>query len=292
MDQVIIRKWIEINCPLLWSIINQRAQKDLPKGLIEYSGGGDINVRTLKLYLKPLETVLRDLESICGSKSLRDTYRRDFSGANSGNQISELFCEIAICASLGKISGGLKLRPKTERGTHSDCLINLNNFNIYAEVKRFVDPWPPIDPLDIASNKEDKKSYKRSICQLDEKPQGTARPRSMDLRSKLRNVHRQFPEYTINVLFLFHKSIGDSNKYLTSALFGDTNFLKKSGYTLEQDGLFSDEEWRNISVCCLPFLKIDYDNSKVEVDFFPFAWENPRAFKKLPRPILEALIKK
>ena len=74
----------------------------------------------------------------------------------------------------------------------------------------------------------------------------------MDLRCKLRHVPRQFPNGTINVLFVFHPSLGETRKYITQALFGDSAFHQTdSDYRLEIDGLFSVDEWQNISACCL-----------------------------------------
>ncbi|MDO9533054.1 MAG: hypothetical protein Q7O12_13140 [Deltaproteobacteria bacterium] len=276
MDQDKLKKWIETNCPVLWSLLNQRARRYLPTGLIEYISGGTI-------ILNPIEDVLKDLESMCGSKSLEDNYRRDFSGVNSGTQVWDLFEEIALCSSLGKISDRIILRPPTGKGTYSDCLFSLKGFDIFAEVKRYPDPWPPIYRL--GSARHEKKPNIRSISKspLDEKPHDTARPRSMDLRSKLRDVHRQFPERSINILFIFHQSFGDSKRYLAQSFLGDSNFFENGAYKLKEDGLFYDEEWRNISACCLSRL-----NSDSQV-IFPFVWENPRAFMKLPKQVLESL---
>jgi len=35
-----LKKWIESNCPLFWSLLNIKAKTSLPKGLIEYIGTG------------------------------------------------------------------------------------------------------------------------------------------------------------------------------------------------------------------------------------------------------------
>ena len=92
-----------------------------------------------------IERYLKDLKNLCGWEIVKDNYRRDFSGVNSGNQLAELFCEIALCASLGNLSDKIQLRPPTGKGTYSDCRFSLHGFDIYAEVKRYVDPWPHIE---------------------------------------------------------------------------------------------------------------------------------------------------
>jgi len=106
----------------------------------------------------------------------------------------------------------------------------------------------------------------------------------MDLKSKLRDVHRQFPERRLNILFIFHSSVGNAERYITQALFGDSNFFStEDDFVLEADGLFSIDEWRNISACCLA--RVNPDSEVI----YPFAWKNPRALTETPRRVLEAL---
>ena len=106
----------------------------------------------------------------------------------------------------------------------------------------------------------------------------------MDLRSKLRDVYRQFPEKTLNILFIFHSSYGETQKYITQALFGDSNFFRtEDDFVLEADGLFSIDKWSNISACCLA--RVNPDSEII----YPFAWKNPRALTEIPRRVLEAL---
>ena len=281
LKRTLLMEWIDANCPVLWSLLNIQAKKTLPRGLIEYSGGG-IEIERFEHNLKPVENVLIDLEDLCGSKSLGDAYRRDFSRVNSGNQVWELFCEISVCCSLGKIADGKKLtlRPPTGKGTYSDCLLKIQGFSIYAEVKRYVDPWPPIYELGSTCHKEI--PNKRSICITNEKPNDTVRPRVMDLKSKLLDLNRQFPDRGINILFVFHPSLGESQRYLTQAFFGEANFFAKHNYILNEDGLFSKEEWRIISACCFSYF--NPFNSNV---VFQYVWENPRAYIGLPKIVLD-----
>jgi len=100
----------------------------------------------------------------------------------------------------------------------------------------------------------------------------------------LRDVHKQLPDGTLNILFVFHPSYGESKRYLTQALFGDSNFFKTdSGFVLESDGLFFLDDWRNISACCL--CRVNQDSN---ADFI-FFWKNPRADIELPEVIRKEL---
>ncbi len=284
MNECNLKVWIKENCQQLHGMLNTKARNKLPLGLVEYLEGGSKS-KTGRDNLSSIERHLSNLVNICGFKMVADNYRRDLSGVNSENQVSELFCEIALCASLGEYSQNLKLRPPTDKGTNSDCLFNLSGFNIYGEAKRYVDPWPYIESIGDNSNK--KVPDKRSISQAPngKKPNDSARPRSMDLRSKLRDVHKQLPDLSLNILFVFHHSYAESHKYITQVLFGDNNFFQTdSDYTLEKDGLFSIDEWQNISACCLSRVNPD---SKV---VFPFLWKNPRASIKLPEVVYNELI--
>lgn len=283
-----IRKWIRSYCPLFWSLLSERAQGSLPKGLVEYiDSGTQSEIEDGRNHLVAVENYLTDLKKLCGWRTVCDSYRRDFSGVDSEKRLAELFCEIALCTALGKLSNKLQLRPLTGKGTHSDCLFNLHGFDIYGEAKRYADPWPYIERANDRLNRE--VPYSRSISErpADEKPRDSARPRSMDLRSKLRDAHRQFPEGKLSILFVFHPSLGESDKsksYLTQALFGDSNFFNKgNNLVLEPGGLFSNEEWRNISACCLARI-----NPESEV-ILPFIWKNPRAFLEISKPVFDAL---
>jgi hypothetical protein len=280
-----LREWIKTNCRLWWDLLNKKAQRDLPMGLVEYIGNGTASeIESGRNNLITFERYLKDLESQCGWKTVGDKYRHDFSGVSSVNQLAELLHEIALCASLGKLSGKLQLRPPTGKGTYSDCLFSLYGFDIYAETKRYVDPWPYIEKIGYEPNENI--PYSRSIAKSPsgEKPHDSARPRSMDIKSKLQGVHRQFPERSLNLLFIFHYSFGPSKKYLTQVLFGDSNLFEEDNkFILEEGGLFSDKEWRNISACCLVRVNPGSDAT------FQFTWKNPSALLEMPNPILETL---
>jgi len=276
-----LQSWIQENCQLIYGMLNAKAKKQLPAGLTEYLGGDSLaDIKGGQETLSTIEKALATLVGKCGWENVAGNYRRDLSAVNSVNQVSELFCEIALCASLVEISQDLKLRPPTGKGTYSDCLFTLSGIDIYGEAKRYEDPWPHIEK--VGKNSESRIPYSRSISRTasGQKPNDTARPRSMDLRSKLRDVHRQFPNRTVNVLFVFHPSLGETRKYIAQALFGDSAFHQNdSVYRLEREGLFSVDEWRNVSACCLARV-----NPEAKV-VFPVIWENPRAWAALPQVV-------
>ena len=284
-DQNELKTWIRSNCPLFWSLLNPKGETGLPPDLIEYIGvGSPSEIETGRNNLATIERDLTDLRNICGWKTVCDNYRRDLSGVASENQVAEIFCEIALCACVGKLSGGLQLHPPTGKGTYSDCLFNIHGFDIYGEAKRYADPWPHIEKPGDVLNAE--VPYGRSIAKspLGKKPNDTARPRSMDLRSKLRDVHRQFPEGTLNILFVCHPSLGEPKRYLTQAFFGDANFFNDEGsFILESNGLFYLNEWRNISAC---YLTSVIPETGV---IFPSMWKNPRAQLDIPGSVLDAI---
>ncbi len=286
MNQGDLKVWLEDNCQMFWQMLNTKAKTRLPTGLVEYIGiGSQSEIDAGRDHILSIERQLNLLSNEFGWKNVSDKYRRDLSGLNSENQVAELFCEIALCASLAKHAQNIELRPSTGKGTYSDCLFNVKGLDIYGEAKRYVDPWPHIER--IGDSKNDKKiPYKRSISKAPpvEKPNDSARPRSMDLRSKLSDVHKQFPDGTLNILFVFHPSFGESKRYFTQALFGDSNFFKMdSGFVLESDGLFSLDDWKNISACCL--CRVNQD-SKAGFIFF---WKNPRADIELPEVVRKEL---
>jgi hypothetical protein len=259
----------------------------MPKGLIEYASVGTASeIETGRHNLIAMEKYLTELKNICGLKIVGDTYRKEFSGVDSVNRLAELFCEIALCTSLANLFGNIKLQPATGKGTYSDCLFSFCGLDIFAEAKRYDDPWPHIEkPGDDPKNDA---PYGRSISQrpLAEKSSDLARPRSMDLRSKLRDVHRQLPDGTLNILFVFHHSLAESKRYLAQAFFGDANFFNDERcLVLESDGLFYLNEWHNISACCLAsFIP------EIGV-IFPSMWKNPRAQLEIPGSLLDAIEK-
>jgi hypothetical protein len=67
-------------------------------------------------------------------------------------------------------------------------------------------------------------------------------------------------------------------------MLGETNFFREEqDLVLEEDGLFTKDEWRNISACCLARA---YPESKV---IFPAILENPRAQNPVPADVIKKI---
>lgn len=255
-----LRNWLSSTCPNIWGLLNLRARKSLPKGLHDYLNHKNANMA--RNYIKVAERLIGDLISTCGSKRVGDAYRRDMSGVSTATQLAEYFCEIAFCAAVGRLSSTLCLRPKSGKGTSCDVSFQLAGATVYGEAKRYK------DSLLLTGHPM------RSLVKAPggRKPHGSARPWHMDLISKLRDVPRQFPDGTLNLLFIFNRSLDDSFRCIQQALFGEhTFFIKPDQVSLEEDGLFAKEEWRAISGCC--FSSIPQDGSLI----CPVIWENLRA---------------
>ena len=274
-----LQSWIQESCPLIYRMLNARAKKQLPAGLTEYLEDDSLpDIESQKVF-STIEKALATLVGKCGLESVADIYRRDLSSVNSANQVSELFCELVLCATLGELSQDLRLRPQTGKGTYSDCLFTLSGIDVYGEAKRYEDPWPYIEKVGKNSSRI---PYARSISRTasGQKPNGTARPRSMDLRSKLRHVPRQFPNGTINVLFVFHPSLGETRKYITQALFGDSAFHQTDWITDWK--LMGYSQLTNGKIFRHAALHVLIQKPKM---IFAAIWENPRALAALPHEV-------
>lgn len=189
-----------------------------------------------------------------------------------------------MCDKVGSNSGSITLRPSTGKSTHSDCKFHINGVEIYGEVKRYQDSWPHI----VKKSEKDNQRipFGRSIfkANTDEKPSGVARPRHMDIQSKLKDVHRQFPDDKLNILFVFHPSFGETKDYLVQALLGQNNFRREENeFELENDGLFAEGPWRIISACCLT--RADPESKVI----FPVILKNPKAKMQIQDEIVEKL---
>jgi hypothetical protein len=232
-----------------------------------------------------LEGYLKDLKNICSENSVDHNYRRPLSNVSSKNQLVELFYEITLCVYVGKRSNGLQLHPSTGKGTYSDCLFNVNGFDVYGEVKRYADTWPYILKLGSSFDSDTQIPYSRSIAQSDN-PGNSARPKSMDLRSKLKDVYKQFPDRGMNILFVFHRSFGNERIYMQQALFGDSNFFNDEDQCeLEPAGLFSLKEWQNISTV---FIARHDEEARI---ILPSYWKNPNAVCEIPDVVLDTLLR-
>jgi hypothetical protein len=276
-----IKILLESKFPLFWSLLNRKARENLPKGIIGICTGASSEI---EYGMNILEGYLKDLENLCGWVSVGDNYRRHLSKVASDSRLAELLYEMALCAHVGKLGGKLQLQPPTGKGTFSDCLFNVHGFDVYGEVKRYTDAWPHIVKLNSLYDTDTQIPYSRSAAKS-EKPGNSARPRSMDMRSKLKNVYKQLPEGSLNILFVFHRSFGETRRYMSQTLFGDSNcFSNEDKCELKPDGLFSLKEWKNISACFLARLD---EESRI---IFSCYWKNPNALSKMPDIVLNALL--
>jgi len=147
---------------------------------------------------------------------------------------------------------------------------------VYCEAKRYADPWP-----------NDQGVTGRSLFKSlsDARPQEDRRPRHMDLQSKLQEVPKQFPQGTINILFVFHPSVTPSAGYIQQSLFGEaTFFMEPTEVVLQADGLFLNEDWRAVSACYLSRVR-GADGNLVCLN----SWQNPHASTPVPAPAQKLL---
>lgn len=261
--------------PGLWSLLNNKAQQKLPKGIIEYLTLPNYKRRSWNALQIP-EKYINDLIMVCGIKNVVDTYRRDLSSVGDENGFMNILHEIVLCASLAMLTTDIKLHPQSGKGK-CDFSLPIEGIKVYGEVKRWPDNWW----------KEIKKVKSRLIFKTlaDEIHSNTSNPRSMELYGKLIDATRQFSEGNINILFIFTKSFGEELRQLQQALFGDINYFREPDkVTLEDDGFFATTEGRVVSACYLS--SIDS-----ELFVFPRYWKNSNA--SVPMPMLvESLFKR
>ena len=201
-----------------------------------------------------------------------DTYRRDLSGVDTESKLAELLCEVTLVDALAGISSVPPvLRPKTEAGKECDIKVVIEGSDLYGESKRLADTW---------------KGGVRSIAKssLESRSPDATRPRAMDLFSKLKDVHMQFPGNTLNVLFLFHPSVWNTPVYIRQTLFGDASGFDESILpSIHDDGLYALSEWQKISACV--HSRVDNDGTLSIVQI----WKNPRANVCLADTLAEKL---
>lgn len=262
--------FLKRKCPRLWALLNQRARRNPPKGIREFLSGelaseGQRHLRLADARVSNL--IAKTSETIVG-----DAYRRDFSGVDTENQLAELLCEITLADAVGGISSiPPVLRPMTRNANQCDVMVIIEGRELYGEAKRLADSW-----LGGA----------RSIAKLPPgaKPRDVDRPRAMDLSSKLKEAHEQFPRGGLNVLFLFHPSVWNTPVYIRQALFGDAaGFDETTQPNLHDDGLYALPEWQEISACAYSCVNQDGTFSVVQI------WRNPRANAPLPDTIAQRL---
>ncbi len=271
MIQFQIIDFLKNTCPNIWSIFNQKAKLSPSKGFEEFvSGdGGEVG----KEWLKLADQRISHLILTTSDKQVGDAYRRDISAAKTANIIAEIFCELTLADSLGSISSNTpELRPKSGTGTECDVKVVINGFDLFGDSKRLEDTW-----------QGGKRSFSKSPP--GSKPSDSDRPRSMDLHSKLKDTPRQFPENTLNVIFLFHPSTWNSEIYIKRALFGDKSSFNQDPIKPHEDGLFTLQDWKNISALALSVIRNDGSFSVSKV------WRNPNCNVDLPVDVENKLLK-
>jgi len=275
----ITRSKLQKRCPAIWSILNMKAKSSLPYGFIEFLNKRNFKKRAWQTIEIP-EKHTQDLINLCGREKVGRAYRRDLSAVNNEERLLDILHEIVLCSFLGKLSNNIELRPLSGDRTSCDVSLQIDGFIIYGEVKRFPDKW--------WLRKNSSKVLGRSIFKEPKVEKSLySRPRYMDLKSKLKEVPRQFPNSTINLLFVFTSSFGVELQYLKQALYGEKNFFteNRETYCLMEDGLYYKEEWLNVSGCCLP--RVDVLNAGNIV--VPTIFENPKATLPIPGIVRNAL---
>ena len=263
-------RFLKQNCPHLWALLNQQAKRDPPKGIQEFLSGpwrGEGRKHLQSADTRVASLIAKTSETIVG-----DTYRRDLSGVDTENKLAELLCEITLVDALGGVSSARPvLRPKTKNAKECDVKVVIEGRDLYGEAKRLADSW---------------EGGVRSIAKSapNAKPPDVTRPRAMDLFSKLKDVHKQLPPGTLNVLFLFHPSVWNTPVYIKQALFGDAPGLDDSSQpALRDDGLYALTEWQDISACAYSRVNPDGTLSIAQI------WKNPKANVLLPERVAEKL---
>ena len=259
------------SCPNIWALLNQQAKQNLPVGLQEFLSGTSATEGRRQLRLANMR--VSSLIARTSQKIVSDTYRRDLSGVDTESKLAELLCEMTLVDALASISDVLPiLRPTTETGKKCDVKVVVEGSDIYGESKRLADRWK-------GGTRSIAKSPSRS------RPPDADRPRAMDLFSKLKDVHTQFPLGTLNVLFLFHPSIWNTPVYIKQVLFGDAaGYNKQISLSVHGDGLYALIEWQKVSACA--HSRVNYDGTLSIVQI----WHNPRANIYLPDRLADRLL--
>jgi hypothetical protein len=269
-----IKNFVKNDCPNLWSILNRKAQANLPEGFQEYLSGENTEIKTGKSHLRNFEARLEVLFKKLTGKCVGNYYRRDLSGVDNENQLAELLCEITLAGALSELSPiPPMIRPKNNGGRSCDVKVCLNGNDVYGESKRSEDPGP---------------CGERSIAKSSpgQKPINAHRPRPMDIHSKLKDVYKQFPTDTLNVVFIFHPGYCESRLYICQALFGDKGCTANGNeIALESDGLFSIKEWNSISGCA--YTQVNMDGTLLIIKL----WQNPNAKTLIPVDVIKELEK-
>ena len=253
---------IKNSFPNVWALLNRKARERLPNGLEMYLT--DEYAEEGWCCLEQADKNFKRLTEHLSEEEVRSAFRRDVSGLGDVKMVAELFCELATALSFASSSSTpIKLRPKNETGKACDFSATILGSSLSVEVKRY----------------EDKCEFKRYASTVGE---GLAKevkdkPRSMEIRSKLRAIPEQLPATGLSMITVFHSSIGDSAKYIKKALFGDQACSLNPGevvsekFSLYEDGLFAMSIFKTVSSVAICQIN-DIGLAKVV-----FLWHNPNA---------------
>jgi hypothetical protein len=266
MSNASLEQMFKIRWPHLWGLLNIGAQRKLPAGLRDYISGH--NALNGEAHLGSLDRLAEVLVSILGHSTVADAYRRDLSAFGSEQKFAEFACEISVCTALSRLADltSVKLRPAIPGQLKSpDIRAAFSGCEVFAEVKRYDDGGPGPNG--------------RSIF-LSNGPNPHAYPRMMALVSKLKDIPGQLPNNSINILFLFHPSLGESQGYIQQALFGHTTFFDPPGSATISDpaALFARKDWSKISGVAL----VNYCNNALHCREL---WQNPKASVAITDPV-------
>lgn len=177
--------WLRNTCPTMFCLLKSKAKTQLPCGLQHYIGSGSGREEVGRQKTETVERALNVLIRKCGKQRVAHAYRRDISGIDK-NRIKALFSEICMCAFLAERFDRTELHPKTNKRTFSDCRVEFDDIDVWCEIKRYEDQWPPLK--DESKEKSDDLHFSArslSMTPTNAIPTHSERPRFMDLRSKL-----------------------------------------------------------------------------------------------------------
>ena len=255
-------KRIEDSFPSVWNLLNRKARERLPRGLEEYLS--DEYAEEGWQCLEQVDRNFTKLAEYLSEEEIGSAFRRDLSGVGDVKKVTELFCELATALSFAVFSSpSIKLRPKNKNGKACDFAVKIGELCLSVEVKRYED-------------KNQFERYPSSVCdglaaEVEDKP------RSMEIRSKLRAIPEQIPVTGLSMITVFHSSVGDSAKYIQKALFGDQacsldrNEAASEDCVLYEDGLFATSAFDTVS--CVAKCRIS-DMGLAQVVLL---WRNPNA---------------
>lgn len=171
------------------------------------------------------------------------------------NEMWQGMHEIYVAGKLCLISSGIEFEVKNpDRPQNNfDILANIEGYDVNIEVTTRQDDFPPMDgklhiratvPPAFSDNYDHK--YDKDKISYDEIPE------SEDLRRRLLDkAIKQLPRGMINVIVLGYGGISDKELHITSALYGDPQFLLNKGKHSKEEkvpnGLFHEGNFAHIS---------------------------------------------